>query len=233
MVRNNKYVFFIGEKYGHRTIVDNKIIVDKRNRLILCRCKCGKESLVRTFNLKNNKNSKCRNCAHAFIKTHGMKNTTEYNIWDSMKQRCLNVNAKDYIRYGARGIKICDKWLSFEGFYADMGPRPFGMQLDRIDNDGNYEKENCRWATPLQNSNNKRNNYSLRTNEIFDGARYGNRIIVSSNIIYKNHLKKPCAYILCRCDCGKESLVGPQKLITGEAPRCKSCTMRIRMAKKN
>lgn len=80
-----------------------------------------------------------------------------HRSWVSLKQRCLNPKDASYPDYGGRGITICDRWLhSFENFYADMGERPKGLSLDRIDNDGHYEPVNCRWATPLQQSRNRR-----------------------------------------------------------------------------
>lgn len=87
---------------------------------------------------------------------HGMQNTAEYISWYCMKNRCYNKNYIGYHRYGGRGITICDRWMkSFTAFLKDMGQRPFlKAQIDRIDNNKGYYKENCRWATPAQNSQN-------------------------------------------------------------------------------
>lgn len=85
------------------------------------------------------------------MKTHGMSNSPAYKSWQEMKTRCYNKKRAKYRRYGARGIRVCDRWLkSFQNFYDDMGDRPEGKTLDRINNDGNYEPSNCRWATPLE-----------------------------------------------------------------------------------
>lgn len=87
---------------------------------------------------------------------HGMFGTREYNTWHNMKQRCLNKNHKNFKDYGYRGITICDKWLRFNGFYEDMGDRPEGMTLERIDNNKGYYKGNCKWVSYKDQCRNRR-----------------------------------------------------------------------------
>ena len=91
------------------------------------------------------------------LHTAGRKCSRTYAVWVQMRYRCNTVTSPDYPRYGGRGISVCERWDSFEKFLTDMGVRPEGMEIDRKDNDGNYEPLNCRWTTESGNSDNRRN----------------------------------------------------------------------------
>ena len=128
----------------------------------VCQCDCGDVSEYIATRVKHHRVSQCKKCgSHAAgIKktTHGMKYTGTYSSWASMKDRCFNKNSKDFDSYGARGITVCQEWAdSFEQFYLDMGEKPKGKSIDRIDNNLGYFKENCRWATHSEQQKNKSN----------------------------------------------------------------------------
>ena len=92
--------------------------------------------------------------------------TSTYKTWTGMKYRCLNPKNTSYHRYGGAGITVCERWMSFENFLSDMGERPAGMSLDRIDNSKGYSPENCRWATNTEQQRNKSNNHRVTYNGI-------------------------------------------------------------------
>ena len=148
----------IGRKFGRWTAIEYKGIKNKLQQY-LCRCSCGKENIIYGADLRAKKTRQCTTChnrANAQKNTtHGFHATSTYRIWCQIIQRCNNVNCEAYHYYGGRGIKVCERWLKFENFLKDMGPRPGKLTIDRTDNDGNYEPDNCRWVTHKENCNNR------------------------------------------------------------------------------
>ena len=150
----------------------------RRNNNILwsCRCICGniRDCLGRDLKIGKHKSCGCKrkdNLKKAVV-THGLTSTPEYNVWQTMKQRCNNKQSADYKYYGGRGIKICDRWDKFIFFLQDMGKRPSPeYSLERIDNNKMYCPENCKWDTKFNQSRNRRDNVWVEYN--------GEKIIVS------------------------------------------------------
>ena len=141
-----------------------------RQSMWICRCVCGREAVVSRPNLKYAGQQRCRTCGRARTtanskkpKSHGMSLAAEYRTWTRIKVRCLSPKHDHWHNYGGRGITICPEWLnSFEAFFAHVGPRPSPKHsLDRIDNNGNYEPGNVRWATPKEQCRNTRVNQLL------------------------------------------------------------------------
>lgn len=126
---------------------------------VVARCECGTEREVNLANLLSGRSKSC-GCwknDHPSRVTHDMSNSPEYSAWSGIKKRCFNPRYHEYHLYGGRGISMCEEWKhSFEAFYRDMGPRPSGHSIDRIDNNRGYEKSNCRWAPPLHQTENRR-----------------------------------------------------------------------------
>jgi hypothetical protein len=143
-------------------------------------CKsCGtfrwvEERALTQISARSKGSSICRKCQSKRLtdayRTHGSSRPGSvdydlYTVWTTMKQRCKKKTNKSYSNYGGRGISVCQEWSSFENFKRDMYPRPKGKSLDRIDNDGPYSKENCRWATAKQQANNQRTNVRITIDE--------------------------------------------------------------------
>ena len=132
----------------------------------LCRCECGNDAIYSVSALRSGKTISCGCFRDDQLRRralrHGKHNSTEYLIWRGMLSRCQNPTSSSYARYGARGISVCATWASsFEVFFADMGERPPRTTLDRRDNNKGYDPSNCRWATAIEQSRNRRNNRVL------------------------------------------------------------------------
>jgi hypothetical protein len=165
-----------GTRFGRWTVLAEAERTTAGKRRALCRCDCGSISRIDFTAIKSGRSQSCgclaREVTSALSRKHGQsmtedrRATAEYVAWAEMIKRCENSKSKSYVRYGGRGIRVCDRWRNdFSDFLADMGPRPSARHsLDRRENSGNYEPSNCRWATAKEQSRNRRTSRRIAHN---------------------------------------------------------------------
>lgn len=158
----------IGKRFGRLIVTKRDGVIHGDRTAWECVCDCGLIARSSTSKLINGSKMSC-GCLEAenqaSLTTHGKYGTRAYRIWQNMKTRCLNAECEFFSFYGGRGITVCEKWMTFEGFYADMGDPPTNSTIDRSDNDLGYTKENCCWRTMKEQANNRSNNIDVTIND--------------------------------------------------------------------
>ena len=161
-----KFIDLTGQKFGKLTVIKRAENNNRGQTQWLCQCECGNKKIILGNNLKNGTTKSCgciqkEHRLKGFNKTHGNTNTRLYRAWVHIKSRCYNIKVKDYKNYGGRGIIMCDEWLNdFMSFYnwAMANGYQDNLTIDRIDVNGNYEPNNCRWVDMKTQQNNRTNN---------------------------------------------------------------------------
>lgn len=183
---SGKAIDLTGQQFGRWTVI-GRSPKSARNALWICKCACGTVREVSSIHLRSGSSQSCgclnRERLREAWTTHGMSRSREYESWKQAKQRCHNPNHPQFPDWGGRGITMCPEWRNdFRAFFAYMGPRPDGHTLDRIDNNGNYEPGNCRWATRKQQQRNRSNTVMFEyAGERLSAADWSERLGISAD----------------------------------------------------
>jgi hypothetical protein len=216
---NRKLINLVGQTFGRLTVTQEVSslfharraasgnIVQQKTRRWECICICGTVSIVRQGNLLRKHTTSCGCLVRERLKeasqTHRMSRTPEYRAWGAMFTRCYNQKIPKYKDYGGRGITVCDRWHKFENFWADMGNRPSPKHsLDRIDVNGNYEPQNCRWTTMIVQVNNKRTNHWITLGNLtLTIAQWARKLQLHPSTIYRrlHHTDDPVQILRPSC----------------------------------
>lgn len=187
-----KVLDLVGKKFGRLTVQERYINDNKGCARWCCSCDCGNFTIVRTYHLTSGRIRSCGCIKKEMLsrreKTHGKSNTKLFYLWAGIKQRCFNSNHKNYSRYKGRGITMCDEWKNdFMEFYnwAIKSGYKENLTIERINNDGNYEPSNCRWATRKEQANNTSRNHFINFNgETHTMAEWSKILGITSSAFY-------------------------------------------------
>lgn len=181
-----KAIDITAQKFGRLTVLYRLRNYHKKGVWWLCVCDCGNLTETQGTMLRSGHNRSCgclqKEQIHKACTKHGKRGTRLYTIWQGMKQRCYNKNSPRYKDYGKRGIKVCEEWLNFQTFYdwSMLNGYKNSLTIDRIDNEGNYEPDNCQWVDYKTQNRNRRNNINIDIN----GMNY-----CLTDLCKKSHLK--------------------------------------------